>query len=94
MSKRARFCSARWSAMVRWHQKGVTRGRNNIVQLPLAPYSLELSPVEKPLEYLRDNKLSTRFQPLGHRRCHRLPTPDSLTGPPLAAISSRDSLPP
>jgi hypothetical protein len=23
MSKRARFCSARWSAMVRWHQRGV-----------------------------------------------------------------------
>ena len=44
-----------------WHQtEGELEVPNNIVLLPLAPYSPELNPMENVWEYLRGNKLSAR----------------------------------
>ena len=44
-----------------WHQTGgELELPNNIVLLPLAPYSPELNPMENVWEYLRGNKLSAR----------------------------------
>ena len=44
-----------------WHQTGgELEVPNNIVLLPLVPYSPELNPMENVWEYLRGNKLSAR----------------------------------
>lgn len=44
-----------------WHQTGgELELPNNIVLLPLTPYSPELNPMENVWEYLRGNKLSAR----------------------------------